>query len=61
MPTTRLAIVGRVTRGLVCKGYARDDCFVEVIALPAAGSARALVRCLYSGVTAHINVASVRP
>lgn len=59
----RRAFLGMVSSALVHQGEIDDfgGCMVEVVARAAGGSARHLVRCLYTGDTAHVHPVSVRP
>lgn len=59
---TRKAFLAFVSPQLVHPGGgAADDCMVEVVARATGGSARDLVRCLYTRDAAHVHPSSVRP
>ena len=60
--TDRTAYLGKVSAHRIHPGEGlTDDCMVEVIARPHGGTARAVVRCLFTREVAHVHPVSVRP
>lgn len=56
----RKAILGHVSAHWI--HHDQDDtCMVEVICLGTGGSARSLVKCLFTGDKAHVPTTSIRP
>jgi hypothetical protein len=62
MATTRTAFLALVQSTCLHPGADYDDdCMVEVVARPHGGSARAVVRCLYTHTTGHVPAQAIRP
>lgn len=60
MDAERSIVLGWVPAGRVHPEETTDRCIVEVIAQATGGSARSLVRCLFTRRTAHVPAAAVR-